>query len=234
MKIAMWSGPRNLSTALMYSFGNRPDFAASDEPFYAAYLAHAGVTHPMHSEVLADGEIDPVAVADFCTGPNPSGAKHWYQKHMAHHMLPGFPLDWSDGLTNIYLIRHPARVLASYQKKRENPTLVDIGFPQLTALYERCPGPVVDSAQIRANPEGTLRALCAEIGLSFDRDMLTWPAGGHAADGVWARHWYGAVHRSTGFDGAEPGLPEVTQDFAATFEAAMEIYSALQQHALKV
>ena len=134
MKIAMWSGPRNLSTAMMYAFGTRADFAAWDEPFYAAYLAATGLDHPMRDEVIAAGETDPEKVAAALRGPVPGNVRHWYQKHMAMHMLPGFPLDWAEDCVNVHLIRHPARVIASYSEKRESPTLDDIAFRQQAEL----------------------------------------------------------------------------------------------------
>ncbi|TNF62822.1 MAG: HAD family hydrolase, partial [Rhodobacteraceae bacterium] len=175
MKIAMWSGPRNLSTAMMYSFAARGDCAVSDEPFYAAYLAATGLDHPMRAEVLASQPGDPAAVAAAMAGPVPGGQAHWYQKHMAHHMLTGFPMGWAEGCTHVHLIRHPARVLASYAAKRENPTLEDIGFPQQQGLFSRFPGPVVDSADIRRDPAGALARLCAEIGLPFSDPLADGP-----------------------------------------------------------
>ena len=234
MRIAMWSGPRNLSTAMMYAFAARGDCAASDEPFYAAYLAATGAEHPMRAEILAAGETDPARVAAACAGPVPGGMAHWYQKHMAHHMLEGFPLGWAEGCVNVHLIRHPARVIASYAEKRGEMTLEDIGFSQQLALWEALPGPVIDSADIRADPGRALRMLCAEIGLSVSDRMLNWPAGPRPYDGVWAAHWYNAVHRSTGFAGAEGPLPEVPEDRRALLEAALPMYEAMRARALQV
>lgn len=226
MRIAMWSGPRNLSTAMMYSFGARGDCAVSDEPFYAAYLHATGIEHPMQAEILAAQPTDPTAVARHCLGPIPGDHPHWYQKHMTHHMVPGVPTDWLDDMVNVYLIRNPARVIASYAAKRENPTLEDLGFPQQMELFQRHPGPVIDSSDIRADPKGMLQKLCAEIGLPWDDGMLSWPAGGHRDDGVWARHWYGAVHGSTGFASAEGDLPN---ENGALMDAALPIYSEMSR-----
>ena len=177
MKIAMWSGPRNLSTAMMYAFGNRPDCAAWDEPFYAAYLKTTGIDHPMRDAVLAAHDTDAGGVAARIKGPVPDGKRHWYMKHMPFHMVDGFPLDWAGACVNVHLIRHPARVVASYVAKRGNPTLTDIGFVQQAAIFDRFPGPVLDSDDIRTDPEGMLRKLCDLIGLEFLPDMLTWPPG---------------------------------------------------------
>ena len=233
MRIAMWSGPRNLSTAMMYAFAARGDCAVWDEPFYAPYLAVTGADHPMAAEIMAAHETDPARVAARCAGPVPDGLAHFYMKHMPHHMVAGFPLDWAEGCVNVHLIRHPARVIASYAEKRGEMTLEDIGFPQQLALWERLPGPVIDSADIRADPGGALRRLCAEIGLGFSDTMLGWPEGPRPYDGIWAAHWYNAVHRSTGFAGAEGPLPEVPEGRRALLDAALPIYEAMKARALR-
>ena len=225
MKIAMWSGPRNLSTALMYSFGNRADFTAMDEPFYAAYLAASGLEHPMKAEILKDQETDPEKVAEDCASLGP--AAHKYLKVMPHHMLDGFPLDWAQDCVNIHLIRHPARVIASYAAKRENPTLEDIGYPQQAALFDQVGGIVIDSHDIRQSPETALKNLCSAIDLPFDPAMLHWPEGAKSHDGIWAPHWYGAVHKSTGFAGAEGSLPELDGAMADLLDAALPYYDSL-------
>ncbi|MDW4498059.1 HAD family hydrolase [Sulfitobacter sp. D35] len=226
MRIAMWSGPRNLSTAMMYSFGARDDFHVMDEPFYGAYLIETGLDHPMRDEILAVHETDARSVAEVC-GVELADRPHLYMKHMAHHMLDGFPLGWAEGCVNVHLIRHPARVIASYAAKREAPDLRDIGFEQQTALFDRLGGIVVDSDDIRADPEAMLRLLCDRIGLRFDAAMLCWPAGTRSADGVWAAHWYGAVHQSTGFAGAEGPLPDLSGREAELSAEALPYYEAL-------
>ncbi|MDW3223706.1 MAG: HAD family hydrolase [Paracoccaceae bacterium] len=231
MRIAMWSGPRNLSTAMMYSFGARADFAVMDEPFYAAYLAQSGADHPMRDEILASQQTDPEAVASLCT--QTKGTPHLYMKHMPHHMLDGFPLDWALDCVNIHLLRHPARVIASYAAKRESPTLEDIGYAQQLTLFETLGGVVIDSTDIRADPERALGRLCDSIDLMFDPAMLRWPAGPRAEDGVWAAHWYNAVHKSTGFAGAEAPLPDLEGQAANVLAQALPIYETMSGHALK-
>jgi Sulfotransferase domain len=233
MKIAMWSGPRNLSTAMMYAFAARGDCAVWDEPFYAPYLNATGSDHPLAAQIIAAHESDPAKVAARCLGPIPDGKKHFYMKHMPHHMLPGFPLNWASDCVHVHLIRHPARVIASYAAKRENPTLHDIGFPQQMALCEAVGGVVVDSHDIRANPREMLQKLCAEIGLDFTETMLHWPAGGHKGDGVWARHWYGAVWASTGFAGPETELPELTGAAAELLQQALPHYNKISARKLR-
>ncbi|MEM9974583.1 MAG: HAD family hydrolase [Pseudomonadota bacterium] len=233
MRIAMWSGPRNLSPAMMYAFAQRADCAVWDEPFYAAYLAATGLDHPMRDAILAAGETDPRVVAARCAGPAPQGRAVFYQKQMTHHQLPGFPTDWMAEAAHVFLLRHPTRVVASYAKKREAPVLEDLGFVQQRAIFERVRGMglapiVIDSADVRADPERALTGLCAALGLAFDPAMLAWPAGGRAEDGVWAPHWYGAIHRSTGFEAAEGPVPDLPGDLAAVAEAALPHYEAMR------
>jgi hypothetical protein len=225
MRIAMWSGPRNLSTAMMYAFGARADFAVMDEPFYAPYLAASGADHPMRAEILLAHETDPARVGRLC---RQTGTPHLYMKHMPHHMLEGFPLDWANDCVNIHLIRHPARVIASYAAKREAPTLEDIGFVRQTEIFDRLGGIVIDSTDIRARPDAMLRALCDSIGLPFDTAMLKWPAGSRPEDGIWASHWYGAVHKSTGISVAEGPLPDVPTALEPPLNAAMPHYLGLR------
>ncbi|WP_300056796.1 HAD family hydrolase [uncultured Roseobacter sp.] len=231
MKIAMWSGPRNLSTAMMYSFGARSDFSVMDEPFYAAYLAGSGADHPMRTEILAAHETDAFRVAEICAA-DPT-TPHLYMKHMPHHMLDGFPLDWAQDCVNVHLIRHPARVIASYAAKRERPTLDDIAFAQQVRIYDALGGIVIDSTDIRVHPERILRLLCKAIGLPFDPAMLHWPAGPRAEDGIWAAHWYGAVHQSTGFAGAEGDLPRLEPDMQSLMDEAVPYYTALETMKLR-
>jgi len=235
MRIAMWSGPRNLSTAMMYAFAARADCAVVDEPFYAAYLAKTGLDHPMRDEILASQSSDPDLVIERLSGSIPSRKTNYYQKHMTHHMIPGISRSWMADVKNVFLIRHPARVVASYAVKREAPTLDDLGFRQQAELFGGCNSPIViDSQDIRENPERMLRALCAALNLSFDPAMLSWPAGGHSDDGVWGTHWYGAAHRSTGFSGAEGPLPVLQGDNAQLTEVALPYYRKLEKAKLSL
>ncbi|MCL4675016.1 MAG: HAD family hydrolase [Pararhodobacter sp.] len=230
----MWSGPRNLSTALMYAFAARGDCTASDEPFYAAYLARTGLDHPMRAQILASQPTDPAEVALESDQPTPL----WYQKHMTQHMLPAMPTGWMAACRHAFLIRHPARVIASYARKREAPTLDDIGFVQQQRLFDHvCQTtgaipPVIESTDIRANPGPMLRALCQALAIPYTERMLRWPAGPKPYDGVWAPAWYHAVHASTGFDAAEGPLPDLPAAYRPLAEAAMPAYTALAAHRL--
>ncbi|MBJ3763757.1 HAD family hydrolase [Maribius pontilimi] len=232
MRIIGWSGPRNLSTAMMYAFGARPDCRVSDEPFYAAFLAATGDDHPMRDAVLASQPTDPAAVARACAAD--SDRPLWYQKHMCHHMLPGFPLDWAAGARHLFLIRHPARVIASYAAKRALPCLDDLGYGRQAELHARFGGPVLDSVTIRADPRAALTAACEALGIGFDPAMLRWPPGGRAEDGVWAAHWYDAVHASTGFAAPEGDLPMLDGPHADLAARAMPFYDAMLARALPV
>lgn len=229
----MWSGPRNLSTALMYAFSARGDCAVWDEPFYAAYLDATGLIHPLRDQIIATHDPDPDRVAATCKGPVPQQQSLFYQKHMTQHMIPAFDRRWMRACQNVFLIRHPARVVASYARKREGASLDDIGFVQQADLYDgvagwsETPPVIIDSDDIRADPEGMLRRLCAAIHIPFTRKMLSWPSGGNEADGIWAPHWYAAVHRSTGFEAAEGPLPDLGGVYARLAAQALPYYQKL-------
>lgn len=234
-RIAMWSGPRNLSTAMLYSFAARGDCQVWDEPFYAAYLKATGIDHPMREEVISAGIADPAQVAEACLAPLGAEQSLFYQKHMTLHMIPAFDRGFMRGLTNVFLIRHPARVIASYAKKREAPELADIGFVQQAELFDEVAAwlghapIVIDSADIRATPRETLSRLCAALRIPFTDRMLKWPAGPKPYDGVWAPHWYNAVHGSTGFDEPEGALPLLSADFQRLADMALPHYERLEK-----
>ena len=237
-RIAMWSGPRNVSSALMYSFAARGDCAVWDEPFYAAYLDATGLDHPMRDDILAAHESDPDHVASACRGPVPGGWPVFYQKHMAQHMIPGFPRAWMRSCRNVFLIRHPARVVASYAARRQGAEPEDLGFTLIEELFDEvaqwsgeAPA-VLDGDALRADPETSLRRLCDRLGLAFTPRMLRWPAGPKPFDGVWAPHWYAAVHRSTGFEAPDAPLPPLGGRYAALAEAGMPSYERLLAQAL--
>lgn len=240
MRIAMWSGPRNLSTAMMYSFGARSDCSVWDEPFYAAYLAKTGLNHPMRTEILATGENDADVVRDRCLGVIPDGKSVFYQKHMTHHMVPDLDRGWMNQMTNIFLIRDPSKVIASYNAKRENPSLDDIGFKQQADIFEQIvkntgaiPA-VIDSDDILSNPAAALQGICDHINLEFQESMLSWPKGGHKDDGAWASHWYKSVWESTGF--AKPKATEtiLSPEGEALQKEARPFYEKLYTHRIKV
>ena len=213
LRIAMWSGPRNLSTAMMRSFGNRADTAVSDEPFYGAFLKTSGADHPMREAVIAAMDCDWASVARTLAGPAPEGRPVWYQKHMWHHMVGPIGYDGFQGFAQAFLIRDPANMIASYLRKREAAAFEDFGLDRQAEFFEReadrlghAP-PVIDANDVLADPRGTLSALCGRLGIAFDPAMLAWPLGRRATDGPWAPHWYQAVEASTGF--GPPDAPAI-------------------------
>ncbi|MGI8841613.1 MAG: hypothetical protein ACR2F8_12655 [Caulobacteraceae bacterium] len=240
IRIALWSGPRNLSTAMMRAFENRSDTAVIDEPFYGAYLEMIGIDHPLREAVLAAMLTDPQAVIERLLGPVPDGAPIFYQKHMTHHMVTGIDLAWMARCRNAFLIRSPERVLASYAARRREVTATDIGFARQAELFDReadrlgAPPPVVEAEDVLANPRGALNTLCDALGIPFTEEMLSWPPGRRATDGVWAPAWYAAVERSAGF--APPRPPPATGDLDARLraiaEAARPHYERLVAHRL--
>jgi len=238
VRIAMWSGPRNISTAMMRAFENRADAVVTDEPLYGHYLLKTGLDHPGREEVIAAQETDWQKVAAALTGPVPGGRPVWYQKHMTHHLLPEIGRDWLGALTNCFLIRDPSEVLASYVRTRAEPTLADLGVVQQAQLFEHVRArtgavpPVLDARDVLADPRRMLGLLCAAIGIAFSEGMLAWPAGPRPSDGVWARHWYASVWRSTGFQPYRPPtapLPESLRPLAA---ACAPYYQLLHPHRL--
>ncbi|MEZ5871679.1 MAG: hypothetical protein R3D32_07495 [Nitratireductor sp.] len=238
VNLAMWSGPRNLSTAMMRSFAQRADAQVWDEPFYAAYLRATGLDHPMREEVIADGISDAGEVAAACLKAPEPPVSVFYQKHMTHHMVDGFDLSWIDNVTNAFLIRAPERVLASYVKKHEDVRAEDIGLRMQRVLFERAAQrlgsapPVIDSTAIRADPETALAALCKNVGIGFDPAMLSWKAGPAPEDGIWGSHWYDAIWKSTGFAPPETGTPELPGHLQRIADETRADYEFLQQYSI--
>lgn len=240
VRIAMWSGPRNISTTLLRSFGNRRDTAVSDEPLYAAYLTDTGSLHPMREEVIASQPRDWREVAAALTGPAPDGKPVWYQKHMTHHLLPRFGRDWIDALTNVFLLRAPEAVLASYIQKRDDVSLEEIGLPAQVELFDRVcqrrgePPLVIEAQDVLRDPPAMLRVLCARCAIPFDHGMLAWPAGARASDGVWAPAWYDKVERSTGFGPPrlEVGFEDLDDGLKPIAAAARPLYETLSRYKL--
>jgi hypothetical protein len=205
LRLAMWSGPRNISTAMMRSWGNRDDVVVTDEPLYAHYLYLTQKPHPGREVVVAAGETDWQKVVTGLIGPIPDGKRIYYQKHMTHHLLPHISREWLLKLTNCFLIRHPREVLASYTKVVETPQVEDVGFPQQAEIFQqvttatgRVP-PVLDAGDVLRNPRRMLGLLCDALNLDFLESMLSWPPGPRPTDGVWAKYWYTEVEKSTGF-----------------------------------
>ena len=238
IRIAMWSGPRNISTAMMRAWGNRTDTFVLDEPFYAYYLHVTGKQHPGADEVIATGETDWRKVVARLTGPFPKGRRIFFQKQMTHHLLPEIDREWLETVTNCFLIRDPREVVASYVKKRENPALEDLGFIQQAEIFDyvrnrtKAIPPVVDAKDVLVDPERALRLLCGAVGVEFSNSMLSWASGVRETDGVWARHWYTEVAKTTSFRPYRERVHEVPERFGEIFERCRECYEGLYQYRL--
>ena len=239
IRIAMWSGPRNISTAMMRAFENRADSWVLDEPFYAYYLATSGLDHPMRAEIVAHGETDPRQVMEQCRGEEVRSLTVQYQKHMCHHMLPSTALDWLADVHNCFLIRHPREVAASYAAKRKQLTADDLGFRRQADLFDlatsayRQPAIVLDARDVLNNPRRMMGALCAHLEIPFDEDMLAWPAGKRQSDGIWSDHWYGAVEASTGFAAPGPPADTLTPELEDIVNDCLPFYEKLAHWKLK-
>jgi hypothetical protein len=239
LRIAMWSGPRNISTALMRSWGSRPDTFVTDEPLYSHYLAVSGADHPVRAEILERQESDWEKVVAWLTGEVPEGRPVWYQKHMSHHLTAEMDRRWIGGLTNCFLIREPREMITSYIKIVPEPTPRDLGLPQQVELFESIremgdgTPPVIDSRDVLEDPERLLRLLCDAVGVDFTPAMLRWAPGLRDTDGVWAPHWYGSVARTTTFGPYRPKDEEVPAELAGVLRECDEYYHLLHSHRLR-
>jgi hypothetical protein len=238
VRIAMWSGPRNISTAMMRTWGNRADTVVVDEPFYAYYLKVTRKKHPVADEVIATGEIDWRKVVAQLTGPIPHSKRIFFQKQMAHHLLPEVDRQWLGAMTNCFLIRDPREVIASYIKKQGDPALEDLAFVQQAEIFDfvcartNSIPPIVDAKDVLENPERMLRLVSDAVGVEFSESMLSWPPGLRETDGVWAKYWYAEVARSTSFQPYKSKREVVPEGLREIYERCRECYDRLHQHRL--
>lgn len=239
LRLAVWSGPRNVSTAFMRSWGNRNDTFVCDEPLYAHYLVKTGRPHPMAAEVIASQENDWRKVTAWLTGPVPEGKPIFFQKHMAHHLLPELGRDWLLQLTNVFLIRHPQDVVPSLDEKFNQAALPDTGYPQQAEIFSfirehtGAVCPVVDAADLLRQPREMLTRLCETLGVSFQSQMLHWPPGLRSTDGIWARHWYNAVETTTGFQPYTAKTKPLPERLRGLYEQCLPYYETLSAFRLK-
>ena len=238
IRVAMWSGPRTISTALMRSWDNRGDTIVSDEPFYPHYLSATGIAHPRRDEIISRGQTDWRKIVEWLIGPIPEGRRVFYQKHMAHHLLPGMAGDWLNVLRHGFLIRDPEEMLISLSRVMPEPRLEDTGLPQQLELFERmCEAtrrmpPVIDARDVLEHPRRLLRRLCESLGVEFSARMLSWPSGTRATDGVWAPHWYASVEASTGFKPYRPPVMSLASHLQTLEKECRTYYDELYRHRL--
>lgn len=238
-RIAMWSGPRNISTAMMRSWGSRSDTAVYDEPFYAHYLSHTGHDHPSGDEVMATYPTDWQEIVELLIGDIPDGKSVHYQKHMTHHMLGHIDKVWMLELTNCFLIRDPRRMILSFSKVIPNPTSEQMGLSQQVDIFNyiheqtgEIP-PVIAAKDVLCNPRETLSKLCDAIGVPFDPAMLEWEAGRRDTDGVWAKHWYKSVEQSTEFMPYREDDTPLPAHLQATYDACLPMYEQMAQFCIR-
>ena len=234
----MWSGPRNISTALMRSWSSRSDTSVVDEPFYAHYLKSTGYAHPGADEVIASYENDWRKVIDQLFADDNDGKTISYQKHMTQHMLEHIDLTWTRRVSNCFLIREPRRMLISFAKVIPNPRLDQTGLPQQVEIFKLVRAetgeapPVISSRGVLQDPEGSLRKLCERLDVSFDPAMLSWPAGKHKSDGVWAKHWYASVEKSTGFGPYREDDAALPEHLRELHGECQRLYDQMAQHCI--
>ncbi len=238
IRIAMWSGPRNISTAMLRSWGNRPDTFVCDEPLYAYYLLATGTDHPGREEVIAHHEADWRKAVAGLVGEIPEGKAIYYQKHMAHHLLPEIGHDWLEHLVHAFLIRDPREMLLSLSKVVPNPTPEATGLPQQVRIFEwmreksgRTP-PVIDARDVLENPRGVLSLLCDRLGVPFLEEMLSWPEGRRATDGIWAKYWYASVEKSTSFQPYSERAEELPESLQPLLDQCRPLYERLYRERL--
>ena len=238
VRVAMWSGPRNISTAMMRSWENRSDTVVVDEPFYAHYLVRTGLPHPGRDEILAVHDADCDRVVGSLLGPVPAGVRVFYQKHMTHHLLPDMDRTWMESVVNCFLIRDPRSMVASLHARTPNPSIEDTGLPQQRAIFDEVHArtglvpPVLDASDVLSDPRGVLGRCCDAVGVEFDESMLSWPAGSRDSDGAWAPWWYDSVEASTGFDAPRSAAVDVPGELESLVAACHEHYEHLHRHRL--
>lgn len=237
-RIAMWSGPRNLSTAMMRSFGSRADTFVTDEPFYGCFLTDSGADHPMREEVIAAMDCDWASVLETLKGKPPGGEPIWYSKQMWHHMTGPVGHEDFGGFTHAFLIRAPERMVASYLDRREHAEFADFGLDRQAEFFDReadrlghAP-PVIDANDVLRDPQRVLGALCGALGIEWDEAMLSWAPGRRETDGPWAPHWYKSVEASTGFGPADDGPVELPAEASDLAERMRPYYEHLAAHRL--
>jgi hypothetical protein len=234
--IAMWSAPRNISTAMMRAWENRADTHVVDEPYYANYLSVTGIDHPMAAQIIEQGETDWRRINERLNVVPETGI--FYQKQITTHILPHINLDWIESISNVFLIRDPRQVIASYAAKRESVNAGDLGYDLQANVFEQVKNLVaeplvIDSSVFLNDPKQQLTHLCQRLGIEFDDAMLKWPAGARDSDGIWHTHWYDSVKKSTGFSPQRSQYPDLSDELKSVADECMPYYQALKKYAIQ-
>tara|TARA_Y100000389_G_scaffold190193_1_gene214801 strand:- start:14631 stop:15347 length:717 start_codon:yes stop_codon:yes gene_type:complete len=232
MRIACWSGPRNISTALMRSWSSRDDSYVSDEPLYAYYLKEQQLKHPMYKEIIEHYPNTYNDVVASLISEIPNDKEHWYQKHMAHHLIDLNNINWIHHFENCILIRHPKSVINSYIKKNTLNHIDELGYPQQYKIMKYLDSIgkkfiVIDSDILLNNPEKILSQWCKGINLKFDNSMLNWKKGSHPQDGIWWEHWYDSVINTTHFQKFSKDKNDLDKKYQSIYDEALEYYKKL-------
>ena len=239
MNIALWSGPRNVSTAMMRSWEARGDFAVTDEPLYAHYLLHTGIQHPGREEIIASQSVDPDKITSWLCGSPPGGKTHWLQKHMCHHLLDGMNDGWLTSLQHLFLIRDPIYVISSYARTRENITLQDLGYKEQLRILNRVVDmngalpPIIDSVDLLRDPGTVLSKACHQLGIRYTDKMMQWSPGLRSTDGCWAKHWYRSVSESDSFQAHKPRPASVPRRYKDLLQEAEVFYKQLHRNRIR-
>jgi len=236
MIIFMWSGPRNLSTALMRSFENRNDTDVYDEPFYAYYLYKTKLDHPMKKEIINHYPILQSRIIKSILS-NTEKKKIYYQKHMTHHIIKNTKLDWLNKGYNCFLIRHPSKVINSYIKKNSLKNIDDIGFKKQYEIFKKVKKnklkyTVVNADSILKNPYIILKKLCKKLNINFTKKMLTWPKGKRITDGIWSKVWYKKVELSNTFSKYKNEKIHVPKKYKKIYEESLKYYNEMNKYSL--
>ena len=233
MIVACWSGPRNISTALMRSWSSRKDTYVTDEPFYAYYLKETQINHPMHKKIINRYLSDYDEIVDYLINKVPNQKHIWYQKHMAHHLIDLTKIDWIKKCENCILLRHPREVISSYTAKNKLNSITELGYPQqfeiakfLKESNQRFK--IIDSEDLLKNPKKILSDWCESINIKFDQSMLQWKKGSHPNDGIWWQHWYNNVIETSGFQKYQKKDISIENKYDSIYNDSMEYYNYLK------
>ena len=234
MIVACWSGPRNISTALMRSWSSRSDTFVSDEPFYAYYLSETKLKHPMHTEIINKYSTDYVKIVNYLNSKTPDGKKIWYQKHMAHHILNLNDIEWITNFENCILLRHPKEVISSYSNKNKLNSFEELGYRQQYEIIKLLKKKnksfiIIDSSELLQNPAKVLGTWCKKINIKYEQSMLNWKKGNHINDGIWWKSWYDNVIKTTGFQKYKKKDINIESEYDSIYNESMKYYTYIKE-----